>query len=106
MINSISPKRAKELLDSNEEIILLDVREQWENNIARIEGSEIIPLSRLQEDFKKLNPNDKIIVYCHHGSRSFYAGSFLKQQGFTDIYNLEGGIDAWSSDVDPNVPTY
>lgn len=93
-------------MDENEEIVLIDVREKWENDIARIKDSQLIPLNKLNEEHTRLNPNDKTILYCHTGSRSFYAAAYLVQQGFTDVYNLEGGIDAWSKEVDPSVPVY
>lgn len=106
MIKSISPSEAKSLMSKNTSLKLIDVREPWEHNIARIENSELIPLRDLPKNLHKFEPNFSYIVYCHHGSRSFYACAYLIQQGFKDVYNLEGGIDAWSSYVDNKIPKY
>jgi rhodanese-related sulfurtransferase len=103
---SISPQELKSRLDKGENVVLLDVREEWENSLAKIEGSLLIPLGTLPQSVEKLDKNAEIIAYCHHGMRSADATQFLLQQGFPSVKNLVGGIDAWSVQVDPAVPRY
>ncbi len=102
----ILPEEAKQKLDNGGKVILLDVREQWEYDLARIEGAKLIPLGQLQQRVNELEPEAEIIVYCHHGMRSFHATMFLRQQGFPKAQNLAGGIDGWSQRVDSSVPRY
>ncbi|MCI0526841.1 MAG: rhodanese [Nitrospira sp.] len=102
----ILPEEAKQKLDDGSKVILLDVREQWEYDLARIEGGKLIPMGQLQQRMNELDPEAEIIVYCHHGMRSFHATMFLRQQGFSKVQNLAGGIDGWSQRVDPSVPRY
>jgi adenylyltransferase/sulfurtransferase len=105
-VNNISPLQLKELLLKEEGIKLIDVREKWEHNIARINGAELVPLSTFAENYKKLNVDDKFVVFCHHGSRSYSACIFMAKNGFKNLYNLEGGINAWSQEVDNSIPKY
>lgn len=102
----ITPKELKTRLDKGEKLVLLDVREQWEHNLAKIEGSILIPLGTLPRSLEKLDPQTEIIAYCHHGMRSADATGFLLQQGFSNVKNLTGGIDAWSLQVDAFIPRY
>ena len=102
----IQPEEAKQKLDNGEKVALLDVREPWEYDLARIEGATLIPLGEIQQRVSELDPESEIIVYCHHGVRSFHATSFLRQLGFAKAQNLAGGIDGWSLRVDPSVPRY
>lgn len=85
---------------------LLDVREPWEYQICRIEGSELIPLRALAARVFDLNRAQPTVCICHHGNRSAHAAMFLAQHGFHDVYNLTGGVAAWSREVDPAMPTY
>jgi len=103
---TITPKELKQKRDQGDEVVLLDVREPWEYNICKIEGTLLIPLGTLGSAFKKLDPQAEIVVYCHMGMRSMDATQFLLQQGFKNVKNLTGGIDAWSTQVDPAVPKY
>ncbi|MEW6248765.1 MAG: rhodanese-like domain-containing protein [Nitrospirota bacterium] len=103
---AITAHELKERLERGENIFLLDVREPWEYCLARIEGAELIPLGTLPHSLEKLDRYAEIVVYCHHGMRSTDAVDFLLQQGFKTAKNLIGGIDAWSSQVDPSVPRY
>lgn len=102
---NISPRELKRRLDAGEEPVLLDVREQWEFELARIEGSTLIPMSRLEERFTELDPNSETVVICHHGNRSAYVTQALQRVGFENVLNLEGGLDAYSL-VDESVPRY
>jgi len=86
--------------------LLLDVREPWEFAQARIEGSIHIPMHQIPSRHGELDKNAEIVVICHHGMRSAQVTHYLDQLGFAQVYNLSGGIDAWSREVDPNVPLY
>ncbi|HXF92088.1 MAG TPA: rhodanese-like domain-containing protein [Nitrospiraceae bacterium] len=103
---TITPRDLKARLDKGDKLVLLDVREPWEHSLAKIEGSILIPLGTLPHALDRLDRQAEIIAYCHHGMRSADATSFLLQQGFTNVKNLVGGIDAWSVQVDPSVPRY
>lgn len=99
-------QQLKARFDNNERFILLDVREPNEYAFAHIANSVHIPLRQIPERMQELdNPLD-IVVMCHHGMRSQQACLFLEQYGFTQLYNLKGGIDAWSVSCDPTVPRY
>jgi len=84
----------------------LDVREAHEFNYASITGSTLIPLNQLPARLAELDKNLAIVVICHHGMRSMQAATFLEHSGFTQIANLQGGIDAWSRDCDSSVRRY
>ena len=103
---TITVKELKEKLDRGDEIVLLDVREPWEYNIAKIQGAQLIPLGTFGAEYKKLDPNSEIIIHCHKGMRSMDATQFLLQQGFKNVKNLTGGISAWSMQIDPSIPQY
>lgn len=102
----ITPKELKTRLDRGDKLVLLDVREPWEHAIAKLENSVLIPLGTLPHSLEKLDRNAEIIAYCHHGMRSGDATAFLLQQGFSNVKNLIGGIDAWSLQIDHGVPRY
>jgi rhodanese-related sulfurtransferase len=90
-----------------EKFRLIDVREQEEWDAVRLEGAELIPLSQFQRlATGMLGPEDPIVLYCHHGMRSAQAQGYLKSQGYTNVLNLTGGIDAWSLQVDPSLKRY
>jgi len=103
---AISPKDLKKSLDSGEQLVLVDVREEWEYSLAKLDGSILIPLGTLPQSLGQLNRDSEIIAICHHGMRSADATNFLLQQGFQKVKNLVGGIDAWSTQVDGAVPRY
>jgi len=103
---TITPTELKARLDKGEKLVLVDVREPWEYAIAKLEGSVLVPLATLPQALGKLDPDTEIIAYCHHGMRSADATGFLLQQGFGNVKNLIGGIDAWSIQVDPTIPRY
>ena len=93
-------------LKRGEPVLLVDVREPVEYEIARIEGARLLPLSSFQEWSGTLDPSQEIVFMCHHGIRSAQVCAFLAQQGFDKLFNLAGGIDRWSEEVDSNVPRY
>ncbi len=86
--------------------VLLDVREPWEFQAARIEGSTHMPMQQVPARVGELEPDNDIVVICHHGGRSLQVGLFLEKQGFARVHNLVGGVDAWARTVDPAVPVY
>lgn len=85
---------------------LLDVREQDEHEYCKIEGAELFPLSEIEVWSDELDPSREYIIHCHSGRRSWQACAYLMSKGFVSVSNLSGGINAWSMDVDPNVPRY
>ena len=86
--------------------LLLDVREPHEYALCHIADSRLIPLNELPARSDELDRDAEIVAICHHGMRSFRAGSFLEQAGFARVYNLQGGVDAWAHDVDPGMARY
>jgi rhodanese-related sulfurtransferase len=86
--------------------IVLDVREQWEWDLAHINSSTHIPMGEITARFNELDSSQAVVCVCHHGMRSMQVAMYLKRQGFSTIFNLTGGIDAWSNDVDPNTARY
>jgi rhodanese-related sulfurtransferase len=103
----ISVTELKSLLDSRPEIMLLDVREPWEFEAARIAGSRHIPMGEIPARFnQELDPESHIVVVCHHGVRSMNVTAWLRQQGFENVQSLRGGIDRWAREIDPSVPLY
>lgn len=103
---TISPVELDEQIKRGESLRLIDVREPVEYEIARIEGAELLPLSRFNEWAYGLNPEERIVFICHHGIRSAQVCAVLAQSGFDRLYNLAGGIDRWSQQVDKSVPQY
>jgi adenylyltransferase/sulfurtransferase len=103
---SIQPQRLKHLIDEGKNIVLLDVREQWEYQTVHLEGAKWIPLSELPQQAFKLNPYAETIVYCHRGMRSLDAAYLLQQLGFKRVKSLVGGIDRWAQEIDPSLQRY
>jgi sulfur-carrier protein adenylyltransferase/sulfurtransferase len=98
----------KDLLDRGEEITLIDVREPYEWSIANLEpqGAKLIPLGELTDRADEIDTDADVVVYCRTGARSARAVEFLRDRGHTRVRNLEGGIRAWSEEIDPSIPTY
>jgi sulfur-carrier protein adenylyltransferase/sulfurtransferase len=105
-IPTMSPHELKRKMDAREPFELIDVREVFEYEVARIDGAKLIPLGEIAERADELQRERPIVVHCHSGGRSAEAVRLLQQRGFANIYNLEGGIDAWSDQIDPSVPKY
>ncbi len=105
-IPTMSAHELKQKMDAREPFELIDVRETFECEIARIDGARLIPLGEIAERADELPRDRPIVVHCHSGRRSAEAVRLLQQRGFGNIYNLEGGIDAWSDQIDPGVPKY
>jgi len=94
------------LAEANPDPVLLDVREPWEYGICRIEGSHLIPMRSIPASLSELNPDQEIVVICHHGIRSRQVAMYLEHQGFSSVINMEGGVAAWARDVDPKMSRY
>ncbi len=107
-MQDIEPSRLKAWLDdaSRERPVLLDVREPWEYEKARIEGSRLVPMREVPARLAEIDEDSEVVAICHHGGRSMQVAVFLEKQGFKRVHNLKGGIDAWSRTVDPSVPIY
>ena len=86
--------------------LLLDVREPWEYEKCRLDGSELVPVRQIPMAAENLDPEKETVVICHHGIRSRQVGFYLEQQGFKSVINLEGGVEAWAQDVDPTMNQY
>lgn len=86
--------------------LLLDVREPWEYEICRIHGSKLMPMCCIPASVSKLDPKRETVVICHHGIRSRQVALYLEHQGFESLINLEGGVAAWSREVDPEMASY
>jgi rhodanese-related sulfurtransferase len=102
---NITASKLKARLDAGDRPVLLDVREPWEFELARIEGSKLIPMLELEGRYTELDPGAETVVICHHGNRSSYVTQALQRAGFEKVINLEGGLEAYSF-VDESVPPY
>ena len=105
-VPEITPVELKRLMDEDRMPVLIDVREPHEYEICRIKGSTLIPLGEVPARMHELNSADEIVVHCRSGARSAQAVDFLMRAGFRKIRNLQGGILAWSDEVDASVPKY
>jgi rhodanese-related sulfurtransferase len=105
--DEITADELDQLLKSNgDQVALLDVRQPEEHEYCRISGSLLIPLNELPWRASELNPEDHLVIYCHHGVRSLMAVHFLKRLGFEKVKSLRGGIDAWATEIEPSLPRY
>lgn len=103
----ISVAEVHALREAQQDFVLLDVREPWEFQAAHIDGSTHMPMGEVPARFQQeLDPEQHIVVVCHHGVRSLNVTAWLRQQGFENTQSLRGGIDRWSREIDPAVPLY
>ena len=107
-MNHISaPELAARLADGTRpKPFLLDVREPWEYETCKIEGSTLIPMNTIPARLQELDDDAELVCICHHGARSAAVAAFLERNGFTDVTNLTGGIHAWAVQVDSAMPKY
>jgi rhodanese-related sulfurtransferase len=110
-MDQITPPQLKEWLEQSHagtrgKPLLLDVRESWEMEICKIPDSLPMPMGGVPARYRELDAAAEVVVICHHGARSFQVAMFLEQQGFGHVFNLYGGVDAWSQQVDPAMPRY
>lgn len=106
MVDQITVHDLKTKMDKGEKFLLVDVRNPNELEICRFDNAVHIPLHLLAIRFNELDRDAEIIVTCHHGGRSMQAAYFLVQQGYRNVTNLMGGIDAWASHIDPEMAKY
>ena len=106
MVEEWTPKEVKEALDRGEKITLLDVREKHELAVCKIEPSVHISMKEIHLKYEDLDQYHPIIVYCRSGQRSHQVCTFLQQKGYSNVYNLSGGVLRWSDDIDPSMPKY
>jgi adenylyltransferase/sulfurtransferase len=104
--DEIAPGELKRLLDGGEPVTLLDVREPWEWEIARLPGARLTPITHIEDFIGSLDPDDRIVLYCKQGGRSMRAIERLRAAGFKHLRSLAGGIDRWEAEVDPSLPRY
>lgn len=102
----IMPREVKQRLDRGEKVLLVDVREPHEHAICRIEGAELIPMRTIPANLQKLDIDEEVICFCHHGMRSLDVANWLRGQGVKSVKSMSGGIDRWSVEIDPRVPRY
>jgi adenylyltransferase/sulfurtransferase len=102
----IDVRALRQKMESGDSFTLLDVRERYEFEIASIDGANLIPLGELPARWQELDRSKEILVLCHSGMRSNQAAEFLRSAGFSKVANVAGGIDAWSREIDPDVPRY
>ena len=101
----IAPKELKARLDRRDPVVLLDVREDWETALCRLDNAVHIPIEEIEFRTTELDQSEDIVVYCHHGVRSAAVANFLRQQGFKAV-NLQGGLDQWARSVDRTMRRY
>lgn len=103
----ITPQELKKKMDAGEKLVVLDVREALEYEAAHVEGTKQIPMGDVpSRAHQELDPEQHIVVMCHHGVRSASVAMWLQQQGFEHVQSLQGGIDRWAREIDPKVATY
>ena len=107
-MRQISPAQlAQRLNDAQQPApLLLDVREAWELEICRIEGSVAMPMGSVPARYLELDRERETVVICHHGGRSAQVCMFLERQGFSSVINLAGGVAGWAAQVDPRMAQY
>src|SRR5436309_4097308 len=103
---TVTPEELNHRIEQGDRLCLIDVREPMEYELARVDGFQLLPLSRFNEWASTLNPEDEIVFMCHHGIRSAQVCEFLSRQGYAHLQNLAGGIDRWSHEVDRRIPVY
>ena len=102
----IEVEELRDRIQSGDRPVVLDVREDWEREVASLEGTLNIPMAQIPARMSEVTKDEPVVVMCHHGARSWQVTAFLMQQGFTNVENLEGGIHAWAERIDPATPRY
>lgn len=105
-MQEISVTELKTKLDNNENIQLIDVRETWELEICQLENAKNIPLTEITSRIDEVERDVETLVLCHHGGRSQQVAMWLEQQGFGEMTNVIGGIDAWAVEIEPDMARY
>ena len=102
----ITPHEVKDLLARDPKVLFVDVREKWEYDTARIAESVLIPLGEIPANLQRLEHAEQLVLFCHHGMRSLDAAAWLRSQGVEGAQSMTGGIERWSTEIDPSVPRY
>jgi rhodanese-related sulfurtransferase len=102
----VLPREVKQRLDSGEKVFLVDVREPHEHALCQIEGAVLIPMGAIPANLQKLDTDEDVVCFCHHGMRSMDVANWLRAQGVKSAKSMAGGIDRWSLEIDPKVPRY
>ncbi|MES1257949.1 MAG: rhodanese-like domain-containing protein [Acidobacteriota bacterium] len=103
----ISPAEVRARIDAGEALRLIDVREIPEHRICRIEGARLLPMNSIPQHLQELDTDGPaLVVFCHHGVRSLAVVDWLRRHGVANCQSMAGGIDLWSSQIDPSVPRY
>jgi rhodanese-related sulfurtransferase len=102
----ITPREVKDLLAGDDKVLFVDVREPWEYDATHIEGSVLIPLGQIPSNLARLENAEQLVLFCHHGMRSLDAAAWLRAQGVEGAKSMSGGIERWSTEIDPSVPRY
>ena len=105
-MDEISPQDLKARLAGGDRPFLLDVRQDWETRLCRLENAVHIPIEEIELRADELSADDEIVVYCHQGVRSAAVADYLRQRGFKNVKNLLGGLDYWARTVDPTMRRY
>ncbi len=107
MVNDLSPQEFLERRAAGNDMLLLDVREEWETQLSPVPADLVhIPMGQIADRLSELDPKKETVVICRSGGRSMEVARFLAAQGFASVFNLAGGILRWSREVDPKIPQY
>ena len=107
MFKEFSPEQLKEHLEhTTQSPLLLDVREPWEFERCHIKNSKLVPMRQIPSALQELDPDEEIVVICHHGIRSRAVANYLVQNDYEKVINLSTGIDGWAKDIDASMPIY
>lgn len=102
----LSVQQVKEKRDAGEDLLILDVREASEVKTAAIDGSLNIPMGEIPARYNEVPDDKPVVVMCHHGTRSMQVTMWLRKNDYDNVCNLAGGIEAWSTYIDPSIPKY
>lgn len=105
-VAEIDPQKLRQRIERGHRLVVVDVREPEEVAIAPFAGAVHIPMGELPSRIGEIDPESEVVVVCHHGIRSAQVAAYLARMDFQRVWNLAGGIDAWSIAVDPAVPRY
>ena len=107
MFKEFGPQQLKDHLDQTPtKPLLLDVREPWEFERCHIQDSKLIPMREVPSAIQDIDPDEEVVVICHHGIRSRAVANYLAQQDYSKVINLSTGIDGWAKDIDTSMPIY
>jgi rhodanese-related sulfurtransferase len=107
MVGELTPRQFLDRRSAGDALTLVDVREDWEIELSPVPSPHVhIPMGQIAERLAELNPEAPTVVICRSGGRSLEVARFLSARGFGSVFNLAGGILAWSRDIDPSIPQY